>query len=69
MLSEVRAGRTTYRRVPRRYLALRDFRITDEQWDSLAIPVNMAFLTTGSDGSAYYTADHYKTFDLVDRSC
>ena len=53
VLSEVRAGRTTYRRVPRRYLALRDFRMSDEQWDSLAIPVNMAFLTTGSDGGLH----------------
>lgn len=53
VLAEVRAGRSSHRRVPRRYLALHDFRMTDEQWESLAIPVNMAFLTTGSDGGVH----------------
>jgi hypothetical protein len=32
-----------YKRVPRRILALTDFRISDAQWDSLSIPINMAF--------------------------
>ncbi len=32
-----------YKRVPRRILALTDFRISDAQWDSLRIPINMAF--------------------------
>ena len=27
--------------------------MSDEQWDALAIPVNMAFLTTGSDGGMH----------------
>jgi uncharacterized protein DUF5947 len=35
---------TKYRRVPRRILALTDFRITDVQWEALMIPINMAFL-------------------------
>lgn len=30
--------------VPQRYLALADFALTDEQWDDLMIPVNMAFV-------------------------
>ncbi len=32
-----------YRRVPRRSLFLPDFRLSDAQWDSLLIPINMAF--------------------------
>jgi Family of unknown function (DUF5947) len=32
-----------YRRVPRRSLFLPDFRLSDSQWDSLLIPINMAF--------------------------
>ena len=32
-----------YRRVPRRARALPDFRLTDGQWDSLLIPIQLAF--------------------------
>jgi hypothetical protein len=32
-----------YRRVPRRCLFLPDFRLSDAEWDSLLIPINMAF--------------------------
>ncbi len=34
---------TKYRQVPRRILLLDDFQLTDAQWDSLLIPINMAF--------------------------
>ena len=34
---------TRYKRVPRRIRFLPDFRLTDSQWESLAIPINMAF--------------------------
>lgn len=37
-----------YRRVPRRVWYLHGFAMTDAQWESLAIPVNMAFLHTSS---------------------
>jgi hypothetical protein len=33
-----------YRRVSRRILLLRDFHISDSQWQDLLIPINMAFL-------------------------
>lgn len=33
-----------YHLVPRRYLALPDFHMTDEQWDELMIPVNMVYI-------------------------
>jgi hypothetical protein len=33
-----------YKRVPRRVRFLRDFQMTDVQWDSLMIPIEMAFL-------------------------
>jgi hypothetical protein len=32
-----------YKRVPRRVRALEDFHLTDDQWDSLMMPINMAF--------------------------
>lgn len=34
---------TKYKRVPRRIRALPDFRLTDGQWDSLMIPIKLAF--------------------------
>jgi hypothetical protein len=34
---------TKYKRVPRRVLELADFRLTDGQWESLMVPINMAF--------------------------
>ena len=34
---------TKYRRVPLRFLLLQDFALSDAQWDSLLIPINMAF--------------------------
>jgi hypothetical protein len=34
---------TKYRRVPQRILLLNDFQLSDAQWDSLLIPINMAF--------------------------
>jgi len=51
VISDVR--RSGPRRVPRRYLSLDDFRMTDAQWEALAIPVNMAFLSTGSEGGVH----------------
>jgi hypothetical protein len=44
LFSDPGAGGEKYRLVPRRYLALADFQMTDEQWDALMIPVGMAFL-------------------------
>lgn len=38
------AQRGKYRLIPRRYLALSDFSMTDEQWDDLMIPVNMVYI-------------------------
>jgi len=37
-----------YRRVSRRIVLLCDFQITDAQWDSLFIPINMAFFFRSS---------------------
>ena len=37
------SGHGKYRLVPSRYLLLQDFQMTDEQWDDLMIPVNMAY--------------------------
>lgn len=36
-------GDTKYRRVPRNTFILRDFQITNAEWDDLKIPINMAF--------------------------
>jgi len=37
------ASGTKYKRVPRRVLALEKFHLSDAQWESLRIPINMAF--------------------------
>jgi hypothetical protein len=39
---------TKYKRVPRRVRLLRDFQLTDGQWDSLLIPIGMAFFLESS---------------------
>lgn len=36
-------GEGRFRRVPRRIRFLPDFRLTDAQWDSLLVPIDMAF--------------------------
>jgi len=42
ILFEGQSG-TKYKRVPREVLFLRDFQLTDAQWDGLMIPIEMAF--------------------------
>ena len=42
ILFDGQAG-STYTRVPRRVLFLRDFQLSDAQWDSLMVPIEMAF--------------------------
>jgi hypothetical protein len=37
-----------YKRVPRRVLFLRDFQLTDAQWDGLMVPIEMAFFFRSS---------------------
>lgn len=37
--------RQPYRRIPRDVRRLRDFAITDQEWESLLIPINLAFFT------------------------
>ncbi|MDQ2974429.1 MAG: DUF5947 family protein [Acidobacteriota bacterium] len=39
---------TKYRRVPQRILSLANFQMTDAQWDSLLIPISMAFFFNSS---------------------
>src|SRR6201991_3680779 len=41
-------GETKLRRVPRRIRYLADFRMTDAQWDSLMIPIHLAFFFNSS---------------------
>ncbi|MFN7949772.1 MAG: DUF5947 family protein [Blastocatellia bacterium] len=41
-------GETKYRRVPERARALPDFQLTDEQWESLLIPISLAFFFRSS---------------------
>ena len=42
------AGGRRYRAVPDRYLAFTDFRLSPAQWDSLQIPVSVAFFFVNS---------------------
>jgi len=69
LFSEQGAGAGKYRLVPGRYLALPDFHMADEQWESLRIPVNMAFLfpSTGAKPvMAYYPSPAGATESLLD---
>jgi hypothetical protein len=46
LFSDPGAGR--YRRIPRDVTFLADFRLSDEQWESLQLPINLAFFTHSS---------------------
>jgi Family of unknown function (DUF5947) len=57
-----------FRRVSRRLWSLTDFTMTDAMWDSLAIPVNMAFLLTSAPSGelhAYYPSPVGATESLL----
>lgn len=57
-----------FRRVPRRLWYLTDFVMTDWMWDSLAVPVNMAFLLTSAPSGelhAYYPSPAGATESLL----
>jgi hypothetical protein len=41
-------GETKYKRVPRQVRFLKDFSMTDAQWDSLLIPIGLAFFLKSS---------------------
>jgi hypothetical protein len=49
LFTEPGAGRGRYRTVPDRYLRDPGFRLSEAQWDELAIPVRMAFVFHNSD--------------------
>lgn len=44
----VDTGAGTYKRVPRRITELADFALTDEQWEALLIPIDLAFFLHSS---------------------
>jgi hypothetical protein len=46
---------TKYKRVPRRVLALADFHLSDGQWESLMIPISMAFFFRSTPDSRVVT--------------
>ena len=59
-----------YRRVPRRIQFLADMRMTDAQWDSLLIPIGMAFFCESSPQGkvvALYPSPAGATESLLDR--
>jgi hypothetical protein len=58
-----------FRRLPRRLRALPDFRLTDEQWEAMNIPVGMAFIFFHSAAGrvmAYYPGPAGATESLLD---
>jgi hypothetical protein len=60
---------TKYRRVPRRVRYLPDFRLTDAQWDSLLVPIGMAFFFHGTAAAktlALYPSPAGATESLLD---
>lgn len=69
LFSEQGANTGKYTLVPRRYLALTDFHMADEQWEGMLIPVNMAFIfrSTGAKPvMAYYPGPAGATESLLD---
>ena len=48
LFSEQGAGSGKYRLIPRRYLSLPDFHMTDELWDEFMIPVNIVYIFRAS---------------------
>jgi hypothetical protein len=44
LFGDAGVGGGKYRLVPKRYLSLSEFHMTDEQWDELMIPVNMVYI-------------------------
>src|SRR6266487_3982695 len=71
LFSEQGTGGGKYRLVPRRYLLLADFQMTDQQWDELMIPVNMAFIFRSSGSKhvmAFYPSPAGATESLLDLS-
>lgn len=50
-------ARQRYRRIPRDVRVLRDFKLDDQEWDSLLIPINLAFFVHNS--VAGRTLAHY----------
>lgn len=60
---------TRYRRVPRRIRSLPDFVMTDAQWDSLLIPISLAFFFHSSSAGrvvALYPSPAGATESLLD---
>ena len=58
-----------YRRIPREVRSLNGFLLTDAQWDSLAIPINLAFFCHLGDASvpaAFYPSPAGATQSLLD---
>lgn len=68
LFSDEGAGGGKYKLIPRRYLALVDFAMTDKQWDELMIPVNMAFIFHSSGSKqimAFYPSPAGATESLL----
>lgn len=62
---------TKYRRVPRRVRYLADFRLSDAQWESLMLPIGMAFFFHSSPAGktlALYPSPAGATESLLDLS-
>src|SRR5579884_324278 len=56
-----------YLLIPDRYLALTDFQMSDEQWESLAIPVNMVYIfRTAKRTMAFYPGPAGATESLLE---
>lgn len=67
LLFSVRAG-AKYKRVPRDVRFLADFQMTDAEWDSLLIPINLAFFFQNSRDaqvSAFYPSPAGATESLL----
>jgi Family of unknown function (DUF5947) len=63
------AGGGKYKLVPKRYMALLDFRMSDEQWEEMMIPVNMVYIFQSTQADrmmAYYPSPAGPMESLLD---
>ncbi len=56
------AGDGKYRTIPRLYVLMPDFQMSDEQWEALMIPVNMVYIFRTAAGEEEPNAEHIVAF-------
>jgi len=70
LFANAASGQGKYRLIPRRILALRDFQMSDEQWNELMLPVNLLYLFRSTEAGrmvAFYPSPAGAMESLLDQ--